>query len=292
VQFAFGKPQPVIAVELARALEAMPGEVENHDLAARFQDAGGAGNRPGRVLRVVQGLAEDRQIHAGRRHGRVLEVSEAKFEVLHVVSPGFGRAEGDNLPGVVNRDDFAAAPGQQLAQQALARPQVRHHQRRQDAQQQVPESLPGTPRAIDPVEPPRHLVEINLRLRAPAGQDALQIDLVVRVPRQFPGAADRQLAELAGHGAGGRAQPVKGALAFPPGLHKAGILQQPQVGGNARLAHPGDFLQFVDGELVPLQQRDDPQAGGVGQGPEAFQGGGHGRARNRLTGIPECIMLS
>ena len=78
-----------------------------------------------------------------------------------------------------------------------------------------------------------------------------------------PGGAVRRRAEL-----------VEGALALPPGLHQAGVLQQPQMRRDARLAHPRDLLQLVDRQFVLLQQRHDAQARGVGQGAEGFEGGG------------------
>ena len=79
-----------------------------------------------------------------------------------------------------------------------------------------------------------------------------------------------------GDAVGRRAELVEGALALPPGLHQAGILQQAQMGRDARLAHPRDFLQLIDRQFVLLQQRHDAQARRVGQGAEGFEGGAHG----------------
>ena len=86
-----------------------------------------------------------------------------------------------------------------------------------------------------------------------------------------------------------RVQLVKRPLAFAPRLHQRAVREQAEVRGDARLAEPGDFLQFVDGQFVALQQRHDAQPRRVGQGPQGFQGGGHGfwRAnifsKNQLT---------
>src|ERR1035437_9352621 len=116
-----------------------------------------------------------------------------ELKVLQVVLLRLARAEGHDLLGIIDRDDFPAPARQQLAQQTLARTEVRHHQWRQNTQQQVPKRLPGPARPVNPVEPSRDLVEIDLRLLAAAVEDSLQADLIARLLRQFPRAANRQL---------------------------------------------------------------------------------------------------
>ena len=80
-----------------------------------------------------------------------------------------------------------------------------------------------------------------------------------------------------------RAELVEGAFAVPPGLHQPGILQQPEMRGDARLAHPRDLLQLVDRQFVLLQQRHDAQARGVGQGAEGLEGGAHGAIFTKIS---------
>lgn len=53
---------------------------------------------------------------------------------------------------------------------------------------------------------------------------------------------------------------------------------------NPGLTHAGDFLQFIHRKFVVLQQRDDAQAGGIGQCPEGFEGGAH-LARDELDAM-------
>src|SRR5665213_610889 len=129
------------------------------------------------------------------------------------------------------------------------------------------ECLPRTARSVNTVEASGDLVEINLRVFAAAGDDALQIDLVVRMFGQFLRAANRELDEFGGRTAGLRIQFVESPFAFAPRLDEAGILQQTEMRRDARLAEPRDFLKLVNRELVTLQQRHDAQARGVGQGP-------------------------
>ena len=144
----------------------------------------------------MQRLAQNHQVNAVRFNRRVLQIAQPEFQVLQPVLLRLGRAERHHLFRIVHGDDLFAAARQQFAQQAFAGAQVGHDQRRQNPQQQMPERLPRTARAIDAVEPPGDLVEINLRLLAAAGEDAFEIDLVAGVFGQFLRAANRQLNEL------------------------------------------------------------------------------------------------
>src|ERR1039458_2260280 len=119
-----------------------------------------------------------------------------ELKVLQVVFLRLGRAEGHDLLGIIDRDDFAAPARQQLAQQTLARTEVRHYQGRKNSQQQAPKRFPGPARTVNPVEPPRDLVEIDLCLLAAAVKDSLQVDLIARLFGQFPRAANGQLDEF------------------------------------------------------------------------------------------------
>src|SRR5665213_3863533 len=76
------------------------------------------------------------------------------------------------------------------------------------------ECLPRTARSVNTVEASGDLVEINLRVFAAAGDDALQIDLVVRMFGQFLRAANRELDEFGGRTAGLRIQFVESPFAF------------------------------------------------------------------------------
>ena len=137
------------------------------------------------------------------------------------------------------------------------------------------ERLPGAAGAINTVEASGDLIKKHLCLLFAAGEDAFQIDLVVGMFRQFVRAANRQLNKFTGRGVGILVQLVKGPLAIAPRLHEAGVLQQAEVRGNARLAEPRDFLEFGDGQFVAFQQRDDAQPRRVGQRAKRFEGGGH-----------------
>jgi hypothetical protein len=61
----------------------------------------------------------------------------------------------------------------------------------------MPERLPRAARPVNAVKASGDLVEINLRLFAAARDDALQINLVVRMFGKFLRAANRELDEFA-----------------------------------------------------------------------------------------------
>src|SRR6185312_3302948 len=116
---------------------------------------------------------------------------------------------------------------------------------------------------------------IDLRLLAATAEDAFEIDLIRAVFRHFLGAACRELDELARDVVGALVLLVEGPLSFAPRLQQAGFLQQPEVRRYPRLAQAGDLLQFVDGKLLAVEQRNNAQARRIGEGAKRFQGGGH-----------------
>src|ERR1035437_797002 len=124
----------------------------------------------------MQGLAEDYQINALGVNRRVLQVAMPELQVLQAILLRLRRAERHYLLRIIDGDHPLASPGQQLAQESFAGAEVGHHQRRQYPHQQVAERLPGPARTINPVESPRDLVEIDLRLFASAVEYSFQVD--------------------------------------------------------------------------------------------------------------------
>ena len=86
------------------------------------------------------------------------------------------------------------------------------------------EGLPRAARPIHPVKPPRHLIEKHLSLLLTSIEDALQIDLVAGMVGQLPGAAARQLNELARRAVCRLIEFVECAFALAPRLHQARVL--------------------------------------------------------------------
>ena len=282
MQVALGEAQPPVAVEFVRLGKVVLQQVEDEDLSPGLEHDERGLDRGVRLGGVVQRLAQDDEVHARRFDGRIFQVAQAELEVLEPVLLRLLRAELDHLLRVVHGDDLGAAAREQLAQEPFAGTEIGHDDRRQDAQQQMPEGLPTAARSIAAVEAAGHLVEVDLRLLVPTGEDALEIQLIRLVLRQLLRAAQGELGELAHMGVGMNAQPIEGSLAFAPRLHEAGLGQQAKVRGDARLAEAADLLEFVDGKLVLLQQRDDAEARGIGEGAEGFEGGGHVRLIRRM----------
>src|SRR5580765_1236338 len=75
VQIAFGETEPAVAVKFVCAIELMPEQVQNHDLAARFDNFLGGSDGFGWFFGVVQGLAEDGKVNTLRLNRRVLQVT-------------------------------------------------------------------------------------------------------------------------------------------------------------------------------------------------------------------------
>ena len=197
MQIALGKTEPAVAVKFAGFVEVVLEQIENQNLSARLQNFVRSSDGVCRNFGVMQGLAQDHQVNAVRLNRRVLQIAEAEFQIFQSILFRLGRAERDDFFRVVHGDDFFRAARKQFAQQAFARAQIGDDERRQNPQQQMSERLPGAAWPINPVEASGDLVEINLRLLAAAGDDAFQIDLVVRLFRQFLRAADRELDEFA-----------------------------------------------------------------------------------------------
>src|SRR2546422_1045638 len=91
--------------------------------------------------------------------------------------------------------------------------------------------LPRPARSINSIKPPRHLVEIYLRLLSPPIENALQVDLVPTMLSQFFRSTNRQLNKLT-RSSIGSIELVKSPLAFPSRLHQLRIQQQAQMSRN------------------------------------------------------------
>src|ERR1017187_10883265 len=235
VQIAFGKTQPAVAVKFARLVEVVLEQIEQQNLAVRFQQFRRARECRRRVGGVVQGLAQDHEVNAVRFNRRILQIALPEFEIFQAVLFRLGRAEGDDFFRVVHGDDFFAAAREQFAQQTFARAQIGDDQRWQNPQQQMSKRLPRPARSINAVEAAGDLIEEDLRLLFAARKDALQIDLVAAVFGEFLRAANRELDEFAGDRVGLRIEFVKGALAFAPRFHERAIREQTEVRRDARL---------------------------------------------------------
>ena len=142
VQIGFAEAEPAVGVEFARFLELMGEEVEHGEAPAFFQDLLRSVDGPLRIRRMVQGLAEQGEVHAVGLDRRLFDFAEAIFEILEAVFLCQPRAELDHLFRVVDGDDFFGALGQELRQCALSGAEVGDDQRRHEGDEHVRDSCP------------------------------------------------------------------------------------------------------------------------------------------------------
>src|SRR6185369_544153 len=93
VQITFRESEPAITVEFARFLKFVPGQIEDHQLPARNQQAMRGLDRflgPGRVMEC---LAEDHEIDAIRIDRRAFQIAQTELEILQSIFLRLARAE-------------------------------------------------------------------------------------------------------------------------------------------------------------------------------------------------------
>ena len=121
-------------------------QIENQDLPAVLENFMRTANGLGRLVRMMQRLAQNHQVHAAGFDRRVLQVAQAEFQIFQSVLFRLGRPERDDFFRIIHGDDLLAPPRQQFAQQTFARAQVGHNERRQIRSSKCPNAchdLPG-----------------------------------------------------------------------------------------------------------------------------------------------------
>lgn len=234
-----------------------------------------AGNRPGRITRVMERLTQDHEIDGTRGDGRLFHVAESELQVLEPDPAGLGRAKRNDLFGIVNRDDLLAPAREQFAQEPLAGTEIRHGERWQDAKEEMSKGLPGTAGTIDSIEASGDLIEQDLGLVGAKGQDTLEVDAIGVLLGELRGGTNGEVQTCADVVVRRLGPTVERALSFAPRFEKAGLQELTEVGGDAGLAHARDFLEFLDAEFVVLEESDDAETCGIGEGTQRFEGGGH-----------------
>lgn len=275
VHVAFGEAEPAVTVEIAGLFELVLGEIEDHELAAGFEDLEGAGEGLRGIGGVVKGLTEDDEIDGLGGDGGVLEIADSKLEVLEAVFAGLFGAELNHLLGIIDGNDPFAAAGEQFGEKPFAGAEVSDGKWREDAEEQVAKGLPGASGAVTAVEAAGDLIEVQLSLFLAAFENPLEVDLIGLVLGELARALDGEGSDVERVGRAVGVQAVERAFAIAPGGDEASFCEEAEVGADAGLAESGDFLEFVDGQLFVFEEGDDPKAGRVGQSSEGFQRGGH-----------------
>src|ERR1043166_2823250 len=104
MELHFAEAEPMIGVKLARSLEAVAEQIENHKAAAFAEDAMGAGDGALGMDGVVQRLAENGEVDRAFRDRRILDVAETVFEIGEPVFLRELRSGLDHLRRGVRRE--------------------------------------------------------------------------------------------------------------------------------------------------------------------------------------------
>ncbi len=95
-----------------------------------------------RMHRVMQALAEKREVERRFLNGRRFEIAQPVFQIRETVFPRQPRAEFHHLRGVIDRNHTLGPLGEQLRKRAFARAQIADHHGRHQLQQSFGEALP------------------------------------------------------------------------------------------------------------------------------------------------------
>ena len=139
---AFLEAQPDVGVELAGFFKPVLLQIEDQQLPAWPQDARGLVDCGLGVLRVVEGLREDREIDGLVGQRNRLDVSELVGEVGQAIAGGEVGADLDHARGVVDAPDLLGATGEELGNKTLAGAEVGDGDARDEAQGEMADGLP------------------------------------------------------------------------------------------------------------------------------------------------------
>jgi len=268
-EIAFTEAQPTVAIKLAHLFEAVLSEIKDENLTSGPNNPMGGSKGALWILGMMKRLTQNDEVNGLRFDRGFLEVSMAEFKVLKTRLAGFGGSKGDDFRGVVDGDHLAASQREQLAQQAFARSEVRHGKRRDDSKQKLPKCLPRTAWPVTTIESAGNLTEKRPRLVFPKCEHASQIDQIGFVLGKFAGCTESKLEGFLLVGLRRLGNAVIGPLSLTSGTDKSGLVKQSQVGRDTRLDQGRDELEFVDGEFSTFQQRENADAGGIGQSSKA-----------------------
>jgi hypothetical protein len=103
---------------------------------------------------MVQGLAENHDVDAGRQNGGLFQVTQPELEVPQSRLPRFRGTEGDDFLRVVDGNHLATPHGQQFAEQPLTGSEIRHIHCRQQSKQHLAKGLPRSTGTVAAVKTP------------------------------------------------------------------------------------------------------------------------------------------
>lgn len=117
---------------------AVRGKVQDHDAPTRHQGAQGRPKRREWIVHVVKGLGEQHKVHLSVVKRRRFEGAKAALDR--------GLEAGEDLWVVIDGDDVPGPGGEEGGEVAGAHAQVGDAKRREEAQQEAGQGLPGASR--------------------------------------------------------------------------------------------------------------------------------------------------
>ena len=218
-----------------------------------------------RMLGVVERLTQDREVDGfvGERH--LFDVAQLVREIREAVFLRELRADFHHPRGVIDAPDLVGALGEKLGEQSFAGAEICDVDRGGQPQGEVADGFPRTTGTIVFAQSSGDEVEILL-LGAPAFlEDAIEIFAIFGYGRKIADGFDGCFEE--GEGAGGNVgtERIEGFFAVAAIGHEIDLAKEGELGGDPRLAHSENLLEFSHGEFFAEDQGKEAKAGRVGK---------------------------
>ncbi len=266
--------QPQVGVQLARFFVVVPQQVQHHDPAAGLQNPPRLRHRALGMLRVMQRLAEERQIHrahlgSARPPDRLCDTPDSSRRAC---APARRRTP-PSFPSCPPRSPSSrAAPA---TAKTCLRPRP---DRRSPSAASAPATSPPGPSTTAPARscartcPPARR---NTRASCPAAAAAPAAALPNPArPRESRPPPRRSTAEHLRKSVrlGARCfSRYRMLLPLRRSSTNPACFNCDRVRGDTALTHAEDLLQLGHGKLLALHQQQDAEAAGIGQQPQVFE---------------------
>ena len=264
-----------MGLRLAQELEAVRREIDHENASARRHEARGLADRAGRIVEVVQHLVDDDEVEGVARERRRIDVALPQFDAAsgRPFRDWRGRPRAWHGWHRVPRCAERAAPATAACGRCRCRDRARSRigagprasstaasTTASGACRERMRSHSGARRekkACAACERWARTASSRVRSSSSCGSDRSRLSRIGRMMRR----ADAPVGE-----------PEEGPGPFPVALHEAGLDQQLQMAGDARLGLAQDVGEVGDGKLALGQQGQDPQARLLGGCPQDIQG--------------------
>src|SRR5262249_27788720 len=150
-------------------------QIEHEELAAGLENPPRLVDRALRMLGVMQGLTEDREIDRLIRQRHLFDVAELVGEIIETVLLSELGADLDHAGRVIDAPHLRGATGQQLGKESLAGAEIGDRDGGYEVERQMPDGLPGSAGTVIFAEPAGDQVEILFGHSPTLLDDAIEI---------------------------------------------------------------------------------------------------------------------